>query len=134
MSATKSAKIEKMKPERLQSAGESVVDREQRRDERAIRLIARERAEGRRVAEEERNVPQLANGRVVYDRVRVVEVEAVVKMVCVGREEGDQQQRTAQTREGFPRASFALASDIEPVCRNRPRGRNHAHLTPLHAL
>ena len=40
-----------MKPERLQSAAERVVDREQRRDERAIRLIARERAEGRRVAE-----------------------------------------------------------------------------------
>jgi len=57
--------------------GESVVNCEQRRDQRAIRLIARERAEGCCVTEEERNVPQLANGGVVYDRVLVVE-EVVV--------------------------------------------------------
>ena len=69
----------------------AVVDREQCRDEWAIRLIARERAESRRVAEEERNVPQFANGRVGYDRMRVVEVEAVVKMVRVGREERREQ-------------------------------------------
>ena len=60
-------------------------------------IIARERAEGCRVTEEERNVPQLANGRVVYDRVPVVHVEAIVKMVCVGCENNDEQQRTAQT-------------------------------------
>ena len=70
-----------MKPERIESAAELVVDCEQRRDEWAIRLIARERAESRRIAEEERNVPQLTDGRVVYDRVRVVEMEAIVKMV-----------------------------------------------------
>src|SRR5438132_2637049 len=80
-----------VKPERLHSAAEPVVDCEQRRNEWAIRLIARERAEGRRVAEEERNVPQLADGRVVYDRVRVVEMEAVVKMVRVSCKNGDQQ-------------------------------------------
>ena len=81
--------------------GRAVINREQRRDQRPIRLIARERAEGCRVAEEERNVPQLANSRVVFDRVRVVEVEAIVKMVCVGREEDDEQQRAAETCKEF---------------------------------
>src|SRR2546428_1939132 len=90
-----------MKPERLKPTGKSVVNCEQRRDQRAIRLIARERAEGCRVTEEEWNVPQLANGRVVYDRVPVVHVEAIVKMVRIGCENGDEQQRTAQTGDGF---------------------------------
>ena len=76
-----------MKPERLYSA-ETDVNREQRGDERTIRLIARERAEGCRISEEKWNVPQFANGCVIYDRVRVVEVKAVVKMVCIGRNEG----------------------------------------------
>ena len=97
-----------MKPERLQSAGSPVIDREQRRDKRSIRLIAGERAKRCRVAKEERNISQLPNGRVVYDRVRVVEVEAVVKMVSIGREEGKQQQRTAQTRKGFSARHFRL--------------------------
>ena len=79
-----------MKPERLYSA-ETDVNREQRGDERTIRLIARERAEGCRISEEKWNVPQFANGCVIYDRVRVVEVEAVVKMVCIGRNEGGKQ-------------------------------------------
>ena len=64
-----------MKPKRLQPVGEPVVDREQRRDQRAVRLIAREHAKGGRVTEEERNVPQVANGDVVYDRVPVVHVK-----------------------------------------------------------
>ena len=70
-----------MKPKWLQPVGESVINCEKRRDQRAIRLIARERTEGRRVTEKEWNVPQLANGRVVYDRVPVVVVKAIVKMV-----------------------------------------------------
>ena len=82
-------KDRQMKPKRLQSA-ETVIDREQRRHERAIRLIARQRTERRRVAEKHRNVPHFPDGRVVFNCVRVVEVEAVVKMVRVGREEGDQ--------------------------------------------
>jgi len=49
-------------------------------------LIARERAEGRGIAKEERDVPQLANRGIVYDRVRVIEVETVVKMVGVSRD------------------------------------------------
>jgi hypothetical protein len=53
-------------------------------------LVARKRAEGHRVAKEERDVPQLANRRIIYDRVRVVEVETVVKMVGVSREERTQ--------------------------------------------
>ena len=81
--------------------GELVVNCEQRRDQRPIGLIAWEGAEGCRVTEEERNVPQLANGRVVYDRVPVVHVESIVKMVSVGCEDGDDHQRTAQTRDGF---------------------------------
>src|SRR5437870_5379821 len=83
-----------MKPERLQPVGQSVVNCEQRRDQRAIRLIGRDRAEGCRITEEDRNVPQLANGGVVYDRVLVVEVEAIVKMVRIGCENGDEQQHT----------------------------------------
>ena len=70
-----------MKPKRLQPVGEPVVNCEQRRDQRAVRLIAREHAKGGRVTEEERNVPQIANGDVAYDRVPVVHVEAIVKMV-----------------------------------------------------
>ena len=84
-----------MKPERIESAAKLVVDCKQCRDEWAIRLIARERAESRRVAEEERNILQLTDGRVGYDGVRVVEVEAVVKMVRVRREEGEEQQRAS---------------------------------------
>jgi len=102
--------------------GESVVNCEQRRDQRAIRLIARERAEGCCVTEEERNVPQLANGGVVYDRVLVVEeVEAIVKMVRIGCKNGDEQQRTPKPTMDFSRIAFALASDSERVCRERPR-------------
>ena len=70
-----------MKPERIESAAELVADREQGRDEWAIRLIAWERAKSRRVTEEERNISQFTDGRVVYDRVRVIEVEAIVKMI-----------------------------------------------------
>src|SRR5436190_22062174 len=92
-------KDREMKPERIESAAELVVDCEQCRDEWAIRLIAWERAESRCVAEEERNVPQFANGRVVYDCVSVVEMETVVKMVRVGREEDDRQRRAAQNSE-----------------------------------
>jgi len=88
----------KMKPEWLHSA-ETVIDCKQRRDERAIRLIARQRTEGRRVVEEERDVPQLADGRIGFNRVRVVEMEAVVKMVRVGRDKGNQQERATETRE-----------------------------------
>jgi len=73
-----------MKPKRLQPMGELVVNCEQRRDQRAIRLIAWERAESCRITKEKRNVSQIANGRIVYDRVPVVEVKAVVEMVCVG--------------------------------------------------
>ena len=51
--------------------------------------------------EEKRNVFYFTDGRVVLNRVRVVEVETVVKMVCVGRENGEEQQRTAQSRDGF---------------------------------
>ena len=87
-----------MKPKRLQSA-ETVIDRQQRRDERAIRLIARQRTERRRVAEKHRNVPHFPDGRVVFNCVRVVEVEAVVKMVRVGREEGDEQRKCTQRSE-----------------------------------
>jgi hypothetical protein len=90
-----------MKPKRLQPVGELVVNCEQRRDKRPIRLVARKCAERCRITEEERNVPQLANGRVVYNRVPVVEVEAVVKMVCVGCENGEEQQRTGHNRDGF---------------------------------
>src|ERR1700675_2307239 len=90
-----------MKPERLQPVGEPVVNCEQRRDQRPIRLIARERAEGCRVTEEERDVPQLANGRVAYDRVPVVHVEAIVEMVCVGSQNDEEQQRTGYNRDGF---------------------------------
>src|SRR5437667_9150677 len=90
-----------MKPERLKPVGKLVVNCEQRRDQRAIRLIARERAEGCRVMEEEWNVRQLANGGVVYDRVPVVHVEAIVKMVRIGCENGGDQQRTAKTSDGF---------------------------------
>ena len=70
-----------MKPERLEPVAELVVNCQQRRDQRPIRLIARERAEGCPVAEEERNVPKFANGRVGYDRVPVVSVERILKMV-----------------------------------------------------
>ena len=76
----KSREDRNMKPEWLQPT-EPIVDRKQCRDERAIRLIARERAEGRRVAEEKRNIPQFADGRIGYDRMRIVEVEAILKMV-----------------------------------------------------
>ena len=73
-----------VKPQRVQTL-DRVIDCQHRGNEWPIRLIARERAERRRVAEEARNIPQLADGGVVYERVRVVEMEAVVKMVRVGR-------------------------------------------------
>src|SRR5436309_1430982 len=101
-----------MKPERLQSA-ETIVNREQRRDEWAIRLVAWERTKGRRVAEKLWNVPQVADRRVGFNRMRIVKVKAVVKMVCVGRDEADQQQRTAKTRKEF------LARDVRIGLRHR---------------
>ena len=82
-----------MKPEWPQSAGELVVDSEQRRYERSIGLIAGQRTESGRVLKEERNISQFADGQVVFDGVGIVEVKTVLKMVCVGCEEGDQQQR-----------------------------------------
>jgi hypothetical protein len=88
-----------MKPKRLQPVGEPVVNCEQRRDQRAIRLIARERAEGCPVTEEERNIPELANGRVGYDRVPVVPMESILKMVRIGCENSGKQRRTAEARD-----------------------------------
>src|ERR1700730_12144266 len=76
-----------VKPERLQSAGKSVIDREQRRNQRTIRLIARERAERGRVYEKPRNILWRLDRGVVNDRVCVVEVKAVLKMVRVGCEQ-----------------------------------------------
>ena len=83
----------------MQSTAEPVVDGEESRDKWAIRLVARKRAEGRGVAEEERNISQLLDGGVVYDGVRIVEVKAVLKMIGVSREEGTEQKRACQTRE-----------------------------------
>ena len=84
------SKYRKVKPEWLQSA-ESIGDREQRRNERAVGLIARERTESRRVPEEKGDVAQRSNGRVIFDAVRVIEVEAVLKMVPVSPEEANHQ-------------------------------------------
>ena len=90
-----------VKPEWLQSAGELVVDSKQRRYERSVGLIAGQRAESGRVVEEERNISQFADGRVVFDRVGIVEVKAVLKMVCIGCEDSNQQQRATQARDVF---------------------------------
>ena len=90
-----------VKPEWFQSAGELVVDSEQRRYERSIGLIAGQRTESGRVLKEERNISQFADGRVVFDRMGIVEVKAVLKMVCIGCEDGDQQQRATQARDVF---------------------------------
>src|ERR1700730_3173401 len=61
--------------------------------------MARERTEGCRVVEKLWNVSQLADGRVVLDRVRVVEVEAILKMIRIGRDEkNEEQQCAAETR------------------------------------
>src|SRR5207302_4135187 len=62
----------KMKPERLQSVTEAIVDGKQAGNERPVGLIRRQRTESRSVEEEEQDVPHLADGRVVYDRVGVV--------------------------------------------------------------
>jgi len=84
-------KDREMKPEWPQSAGELIVDREQRRYEWSVGLVAGEGTKGRRVTEEERNISQFADGHVVFDGMGIVEVKTVLKMVCVGCEEGDQQ-------------------------------------------
>ena len=56
-----------MKPERLQSVTEAIVDGKEAGNERPVGLISRQRTESRRVAEEARNVAQLADGRVVLN-------------------------------------------------------------------
>jgi hypothetical protein len=58
-------------------------------------LVARERTEGRRVIEKYRDIPQITNCRVILDRMRVVEMETVVKMIRIGRDEGKNQERVA---------------------------------------
>src|ERR1051325_1113765 len=87
----KQGKDRQVKPERIQPAN-SVIDCEQSRNERSIRLIARQRTKCRRVGEESRNISQLADRGVVYDRVRVVEMKAVVKMIRVSRDEDQHDQ------------------------------------------
>src|SRR5439155_12015409 len=105
----KEREYRKMKPERVQCA-ETVINREQGRDQGTIRLIARERAESRCVAEEERNISQFPDGRVGFDRVRVVEVETVVKMVCIGREEGEEHESVFAERRGHAFTHHAILS------------------------
>lgn len=51
-----------------------------------ISVIAPKSAEGRRVAKELRNISQVANRGVVFDRVSVVEMKTVMKMVRIRRE------------------------------------------------
>jgi hypothetical protein len=62
----------------------------------------------------------------LYDRMRIVEMEATLKMVCIGRYyEGDQQQRAAQPddtfvaqRSGYPfkHQIILLNSHSPPKC------------------
>jgi len=65
----------------------------------AIRLIARERAGSRRVTEKLWNVSQFPDGPVSFDGVCVIEMEAVLKMICVGGDKEQHEERAAQRHE-----------------------------------
>lgn len=52
-------------------------------------MIARARPEGRRVVEKDRDISQVMDRRVIFERVGVVEVEAVVEMIRVSSDERD---------------------------------------------
>src|SRR6185295_1965579 len=77
------------------------VDRERRLEDRPIRLVQRQYAEGGRVDEVSRNVAEASDGGVVDDRVSVVEMKTVLKMIRVRDDEqreetesGEQNTRT----------------------------------------
>jgi hypothetical protein len=63
-------------------------------------LIRRKGTEGGGVAEEERDVSQLPDGRIVLDGVGIVEVKAVLKVICVC-DAKDRDQQKAAGRDSF---------------------------------
>ena len=82
-----------MEPEGLETAPEPVVDGEAQRDERAVLPIRGERAACLGVGEKLADVREVPDPEIVDDRVRVVEVEAVVEVIRVGEHQraGEQQ-------------------------------------------
>ena len=70
----------------MKSIAELVVDRKQRRNQRAIGLITWQSAKRRRVDKKPGNISQLSDRGIVFDCVRVIEMEAVLEMIRVSRE------------------------------------------------
>ena len=72
---------------RIEAASPPVVQGEGRARQRPVRRVGRIARESRRVAEEERDVVQAAQVRVVLDDGPVVEVEGIAEVVRVRRED-----------------------------------------------
>ena len=87
----------RMKRPRVEAAGHPVIQRERRRQQRAVALVRRQRAERLRIDEEARDVVNVADEVVIADRVVVVEMEVVMKVVRVRGDERRERQ-TARDR------------------------------------
>jgi hypothetical protein len=93
-----------VKPEGNVAVAQCIVDRQRKRDEGSIRAVGRKDAEGRSIGEEARQVAEAADGGVVGDGVEVVEVEAILQRVGVGRahgRQGDDERRGRLERAGL---------------------------------
>ena len=72
-----------MKVSGVISAAQSIINRQGRGDKRAIRPIGRQRTEGSRILEKKGQVVQIADVRIIDDRVGIVEMESILEMVSI---------------------------------------------------
>ena len=79
-----------MKEKWIQAVPQPVIDSQWRGRYRPVRLVLRQNATGRSVLKKFRNIMDVADIGIAVNRVTVVEMEAIVKMVEI--DGGDSQQ------------------------------------------
>ena len=72
-----------MKPDELVSTAKCVVDRQGCRYKWTVRTICRKNAEGRGIAEKARDIVETTDVWVVYNRMKIIEVKAVLQRVRI---------------------------------------------------
>ena len=72
--------------------GQVIVDGQRGGDQRPVRLVRRQAAEGGGVGEESRNIAEIPNERVFLDGMGVVEMEGILEVIGVRAEHRQQDQ------------------------------------------
>ena len=76
---------------------EPIVDRERCHDQRTPRAVRRKYGSRRAIFEESRNVVQIANVRIVDNRMSVVEVKCVAEVVRINADHQHAQRHTERS-------------------------------------